>query len=79
MIVAILATDSNDTEFISNELNGVDLLMDAVDKSVQKMASAKIYRLYEAKERKMKNGRKRRSNCRNDQKRDYKPRIQYRK
>lgn len=53
MITAILATGSNDVEFLFNELNGMDLLMDAVNKTVQKKTSAELYRLYEkAKESK---------------------------
>lgn len=47
MIAAILATGSNDTEFLFNELNGLDLLMDAVNKSIKKMTSAELWRIYE--------------------------------
>jgi hypothetical protein len=53
MIAAILATGSNDTEFLFNELNGLDLLMDAVNKSIEKKTSAELWRIYEkAKESK---------------------------
>lgn len=53
MITAILATGSNDVEFLFNEIDGMDLLMDAVNKIVQKKTSAELYRLYEkAKESK---------------------------
>jgi hypothetical protein len=47
MIAAILATGSNDVEFLFNELNGLDLLMDAVNKSIEKMTSAELWRIYE--------------------------------
>jgi len=53
MIMAILATGSNDEEFLFNDLNGMDLLMDAVNKAVPKMTRDELYRLYEkAKESK---------------------------
>lgn len=47
MITAILATGSNDVEFLFNELNGLDLLMDAVNKSIEKKTSAELWRIYE--------------------------------
>lgn len=52
MITAILATGSNDVEFLFNELNGLDLLMDAVNKSIEKKTKAELLIIYEkAKER----------------------------
>lgn len=47
MITAILATGSSDEKFLFNELNGMDLLMDAVNKEVPKMKTEELKRLYE--------------------------------
>lgn len=47
MIAAILATGSNDVEFLFNELNGLDLLMDAVNKSIEQKTKAELWRIYE--------------------------------
>jgi hypothetical protein len=47
MIAAILATGSNDVEFLFNELEGLDLLMDAVNKSIEKNTKAELWNIYE--------------------------------
>jgi len=52
MIDAILATGSNDVEFLFNELEGLDLLIDAVNKNIEKKTKAELLVIYEkAKER----------------------------
>jgi len=53
MITAILATGSNDVEFLFNELNGLDLLMDTVNKSIEKKTSAELWRIYEKAKKSM--------------------------
>ncbi len=47
MITAILATGSSDEKFLFNELNGMDLLMDALNKEVPKMKTEELKSLYE--------------------------------
>jgi len=51
LIQEIIDTGNADARFLYNELNGIDLMMDAVEKSVKKMNKQQLEKLHsEAKE-----------------------------